>query len=351
MARFCGKCGSKLDSESGLCPKCDVKRTPKMKRLFFVAGILLVTAAFILCVQLLSKRREIPPMSDTPTSAKVVDSSDCTEKESTNDRKLVRIVRYRDNGGMEQLYELSYGENGSISNVTVWSFGKDGEQVLEKIYPIEYDAAGRAIRNGIAEQGSYLEYKYDEAGNLVHSIGTEGSVVNTDYEYDGSGRLIQSFMQSDCVDTTITYQYDDMGNILTRTERDEYSFGTVDEKTYHYHYNQQNQLSSVVSDSSETHFTYDTQGRVCEITSKDDAGRSTTQYRYDCSPFVICTQTQEPEEADLSIRFSTADIRDTMDHRILSVHIGQGIPQVDAEGYLAQVRSEEEGFTMKFLYE
>lgn len=73
MANFCGKRGSKLDPESGLCPKCDVKRTPKMKWLFFVTGILLVTAAFILCVLLLSKRREIPPLSDTPTNAKVVD--------------------------------------------------------------------------------------------------------------------------------------------------------------------------------------------------------------------------------------------------------------------------------------
>ena len=351
MARFCGKCGSKLDSESGLCPKCDKKRTPKMKWLVFVSGILLITAAFILCVLLLSKRREIPPLSDTSTNEKVVDSSDCTEKELLNDRKLVRIERYQDNGGMEQLYELSYGKNGSINNVTVWSFGKDGEQVLEKIYPIEYDAAGRVIRNGIAEQGSYIEYKYDESGYLVHSIEIEGGVSNTDYEYDGSGRLIQSFMQSDCVDTTITYQYDDMGNIFVRTERDEYSFGTVEEKTYHYHYNQQKQLSSVVSDCSETRFTYDTQGRVCEIVSEDDTGRNTTQYRYDCSPFVICTQTQELEEANLSIRFSTADIKDTMDHRILSVHIGQGIPQVDNEGYLSQVRSDEEGFTMKFLYE
>ena len=119
MARFCGKCGSKLDSESGLCPKCDKKRTPKMKWLVFVSGILLVTAAFILCLLLLSKRWEIPPLSDTPTSVKVVDSSDCTEKESTNDRKLVRIECYQDNGGMEQLYELSHDENGSISNVTV----------------------------------------------------------------------------------------------------------------------------------------------------------------------------------------------------------------------------------------
>ena len=55
----------------------------------------------------------------------------------------------------------------------------------------------------------------------MQSLGTEGGVVTTDYEYAGSGRLIQSFMQSDCVDTTITYQYADIGKILTRTERDE----------------------------------------------------------------------------------------------------------------------------------
>lgn len=65
---------------------------------------------------------------------------------------------------------------------------------------------------------------------------------------------------------------------------------------------------------------------------------------------MICTQTQEIVEENILIRYATADIRDRMDHRILSVHIGLGVPQRDDQGYLTQVRSEEEGFTIKFLY-
>lgn len=346
MANFCGKCGSPLDKKTGLCPQCDRRRTSKGKRFLFIAGMLLVAAVLLWNFSSLLKKPEIPPLPDIPTN-----TANSTEMELQNERKLVRIERYQDDGGMELLYELSYGENGSISNITVWSFGKDGEQVLERIYPIEYDAAGRVIRNGIMEQGSYNGYKYNEEGLLVYSVGIEGGQANTNYTYDEYGRLKQSVLQSDQINTTVTYQYDKAGNILLRTERNEYSFGTVEERTYHYQYNREKQLSSIISDNSETHYAYDSQGRIREIVTQDDTGSSTMQYRYDFVPFVICTQTQEIEDENILIRFATADICDIMDHKILSVHIGRGVPQMDDEGYLTQVRSEEEGFTIKFLYE
>lgn len=351
MARFCGKCGSKLNSKDGLCPKCDAKDAGGEKWYFLIAGVLFLTAIVIVYFTFFSRTPEKPFPSDNRASLQESDLSDAIVEDIADSRKLVRIERYQDDSGMELLYELSYGENGNISNITVWSFGKDGEQVLARIYPIEYDVAGRVIRNGIMEQGSFNGYEYNEDGLLVHSVGIEGGQANTDYAYDEYGRLTQSFLQSDQINTTVTYQYDNEGNILIRTERDEYSFGTVEERTYHYQYNREKQLSSIMSNNSETHYTYDLQGRICEIVTRDDTGSSTMQYRYDCAPFVICTQTQEIEDENISIHFATADIRDIMDHKILSVHIGRGIPQTDDEGYLTQVRSKEEGFTIKFLYE
>ena len=32
MAKFCGKCGSKLDKTTGLCPKCDADKIRKRKK-------------------------------------------------------------------------------------------------------------------------------------------------------------------------------------------------------------------------------------------------------------------------------------------------------------------------------
>lgn len=44
---YCGKCGSKLDETTGLCPKCDRKQTPK-RLTFFAAVTFVVIAAALL---------------------------------------------------------------------------------------------------------------------------------------------------------------------------------------------------------------------------------------------------------------------------------------------------------------
>lgn len=33
MAKFCGKCGTKLDEKTGLCPKCDGEKLEDQKRI------------------------------------------------------------------------------------------------------------------------------------------------------------------------------------------------------------------------------------------------------------------------------------------------------------------------------
>ena len=51
MAKFCGKCGSKLDQTTGLCPECDAdkiernKRKKKILRLKIILGILILVIA------------------------------------------------------------------------------------------------------------------------------------------------------------------------------------------------------------------------------------------------------------------------------------------------------------------
>ena len=49
MAVFCGKCGTKLDQATGLCPKCDVKQPKKRKRIS-KRGIIALVLACVLAV-------------------------------------------------------------------------------------------------------------------------------------------------------------------------------------------------------------------------------------------------------------------------------------------------------------
>ena len=48
MAEFCGKCGSRLITTNGLCPKCDEREIVREKWRFIVAGVLLFVAILIL---------------------------------------------------------------------------------------------------------------------------------------------------------------------------------------------------------------------------------------------------------------------------------------------------------------
>lgn len=351
MANYCGRCGSKLNPQNGLCPKCDKKEVAREKLRFAVAGILIAAAASIVYFTFFAKPLEIRHQSDPPAYVQETDSEDSIEIDTSNNRKLVRIERYQDNGGMDRSYELSYNEDGNINNVIIWSYDEDGQQVFDNTYPIEYDAEGRVIRNGIIGMGSYSEYEYDDAGLLVHSMEAEGGAVNTDYEYDERGRLIQSLTQGEGVDTIVTYRYDYEDKILARIERNEYHDGTVEESTYLYNYNQKKQLSSIESDTSETRYEYDAEGRISKIVFADDTSSTVKRYQYDCKPFVICTETWTLKENNQTFSFGTAEIQDVMDHTIFSIHIGQGSAETDDEGYLTWIKSAADDVIIQFLYE
>lgn len=74
MAKFCGKCGSPLDTKTGKCPKCDIPDPPvsnsiskKRKHLLPIA-FLLATAAVVLCLGILffNKSNSTPELQDVP---------------------------------------------------------------------------------------------------------------------------------------------------------------------------------------------------------------------------------------------------------------------------------------------
>lgn len=56
MEKYCGKCGSRLDEDIGLCPRCDKKKLAKRKRTasritpVYIAAVLLLAAALLVCI-------------------------------------------------------------------------------------------------------------------------------------------------------------------------------------------------------------------------------------------------------------------------------------------------------------
>jgi RHS repeat-associated protein len=176
-------------------------------------------------------------------------------------------------------YKLQYGRDlaGNITRLN------DGDAVVNYEYHVDSNQVIRKLSNGISTTYQYsplgqlasirhllrddqplctYSYEYDSEGRIskLAETTTQGTET-TSYEYDLLGR-VEKVTQPD--NSTVTYEYDSMGNRTAQTE----SSGTT-----HYQYDTQGKLVK----AGETQFAYDNVGN---LVSRKDKTRSIT-YRYD----------------------------------------------------------------------
>ncbi len=86
MAKFCGKCGSKLDQTTGLCPKCDADKIQKrkkrkiLKRCIGLAAFLLLVCIGVTGVMIYLGKVDLPVFSAMVERAEKRENSTETER-------------------------------------------------------------------------------------------------------------------------------------------------------------------------------------------------------------------------------------------------------------------------------
>lgn len=176
--------------------------------------------------------------------------------------KMNRLTRVVAHDGTATVY--TYDENGNretatFANGEVLTFTYDelNRLVLEK----EVDKKGNVIA-----QYSYTLGKGGERTKVTET-GACGE-VETSYDYDKAGRLVEEVIKTGEEKTTYVYKYDDVGNRISKSE---------DGKKTTYTYNSRNQLISEESQTGNIEYTYDANGNLL---SKAGVGVSVT-YKYD----------------------------------------------------------------------
>jgi YD repeat-containing protein len=103
----------------------------------------------------------------------------------------------------------------------------------------EYDLAGRVSKVSQSD-GSTVTYEYDLMGNRMAQTDTNGTIR---YEYDARGRLLKA--------GEVGFAYDDAGNVVSRKSKAENEA---------YKYDDENRLLEVRSSKSTIRYTYDGEG-------------------------------------------------------------------------------------------
>ncbi|MFQ5711397.1 MAG: RHS repeat-associated core domain-containing protein [Candidatus Geothermarchaeales archaeon] len=187
-----------------------------------------------------------------------------------------RVARIEGSSGGELKY--SYEENGNLKSVTdaqglVTTYTYDSNHQLEEVkYPDKttvttlYDEMGRITTRTVTNaKGQAIQIKFDRRGRPVEGRDPLGN--NASFIYDTRGNLVQAKYPSG----TTSYTYDSLGRIVEVTDP---RGGTT-----RYSYDTFNHLSRVVDPAgSMVQYGYDSMGRLVNITNA--RGYSTT-FGYD----------------------------------------------------------------------
>ncbi|BDF71890.1 hypothetical protein CE91St40_28710 [Oscillospiraceae bacterium] len=278
-------------------------------------------------------------------------------------------VKYPDGGVVQNTYDEVY----NLTKV------KDPDQ---GVYTYIYDAANRAVEqiypNGWIEENTYdpegnllkvmdtdpfpvvkktvkkFEYKYDAEGNLIweykrDSDGIDGLVSCTDYTYDalnqltGSARATQGYPNSD---QKRAYEYDSLGNLVRET-RPENGQNT----TLTYQYNNLNQMvhkqdCSYISSITRLYdygYTYDKRGNlvkeeeICAPTTQGPRNITIATYRYDETNKMVSGTNADGEYSNytyngLGVRVGTELILNDNTHGYTDFHCRTPSVETGLEG-------------------
>ena len=160
----------------------------------------------------------------------------------------------------------------------------DGENSWR--YEHEYDAQGRMTKYRYIDNGevqSETEYEYDEAGNLTKIATTraDGTGYSSVYTYNSAGKRIKQVYIGDSLRVTVTYKYNDSGNIESFTyssdTREDYNFTA----NYTYETDSAGNITAAVREDTDGYrdsyrYTYDENGNLIKNEREDSEGNTWT---------------------------------------------------------------------------
>jgi RHS repeat-associated protein len=181
---------------------------------------------------------------------------------------LGRVVRAFKNGNSSNYATLSYYPTDQVKSI-VYGNGLYANYTYDTPSRLSTTSLTQPGRNGGTALLS-LAYSYNKTGTVSHVSGQVNTVnINEAYKYDNIQRLTNATLTNGNVQTTLSYQYDSLGNRVWQKQNG---------ATTTYSYNTANdELKSSSSGSASTAYSYDAKGNL--LTKNATAG-STSHGRY-----------------------------------------------------------------------
>ncbi len=194
---------------------------------------------------------------------------------------LAQIDWYDDSNKLCQSTELDYHENGTLSHISHYDHLNASAFLTET----KYDEYGNII--SVYDYDDYsnnsvtnISYDYDDKGNILRKTeycGYNQVISDTEYEYDQKGNLTfktEHNPESRLAKNVYKYEYDSDNKLVLETLSYEHSFETYEEVyKYEYEYNKDGNLTRVIlnDDITISEIEYDENGN---ITFKNDYSKN-----------------------------------------------------------------------------
>ena len=207
----------------------------------------------------------------------LIEDSYCSE-----DGKVLRTQKL--NEKENRIEAFSYNENGKPKIIETTTLNKNGDLIEDIAYndndtiiskiTIQYDEKGNDIGqfyklSGIVHVNTTIHNVYDNNGNITKKTTYDKLHLDSTiiiFKYDDKNHMIEEFSNYDSIKTT--YKYDEIGNIIERTEYN--SKGKINYKEAYKFDNNGKKIESLIHSYDSQYvqhrkFIYDNNGNIIEF--------------------------------------------------------------------------------------